>query len=433
MDVQISTGEKWKRHIEINLTSSEFDPHVQKNLRTFQKQARLDGFRRGKVPMGMVQRLFGDEAKRKAIEDIIPDLLTEVSKQHRLNTVGPAQVDEIKFDEQAGLKLRATVEVQPEVELKNYSGFLLDKVVYDITDDDISEALERLREQNSWLESVETGAQPGHIVTADVQVVDALGVPLIGRHHKDQRFRVAQAGESTDDFTPQLVGVKPEESRRVKSVSEDAEGKPHEHFYRIDVKEVSEVKLPELDDELARTVGNFETLDELRQAIANDIRAQAEQRSRDDLHDALVEEILKNNPIELPESMLEAYTNAYFENLKSTFKDVKGIKDEDLREEAHKRTIRFLKWRYIREHIAEIEHLIVSEEEMRNYLTALASARNEEPQRLLNQTMNDEKKREDLRDRLENEKVLAFLETKMRIEPRKVPYKDRNKSKIITA
>lgn len=433
MDVQISTGDKWKRHIEINLTSGEFDPHVQKNLRDFQKQARLDGFRRGKVPMAMVEKLFGGEAKRKAIEDIIPNLLTEVSKQHQLNTVGPAQIDEVKYDEQDGLKLRATVEVEPVVELKNYSGFTLDKVEYEITDEDISNALDRVREQHSWLESVETGAQPGHLVSADVQAVDASGVPLIGRHHKDQRFRVSSPGESGDDFTPQLIGIKPEESRLVRSVSENAEGKPHEHFFRIDVKEVSEIKLPELDDELARTVGNFETLAELRQAIENDIRAQAEQRSREDLHDALVEEILKNNPIELPESMLEAYTNAYFENLKSTFKDVKGLKDEDLREESRKRTIRFLKWRYIREHIAEVEHLLVSEEEMRSYLAAVATARNEEPQRLIVQTLNDAKKREDLRDRMENDKVLAFLETKMRIESRKVPYKDRNKSKIVTA
>lgn len=192
------------------------------------------------------------------------------------------------------------------------------------------------------------------------------------------------------------------------------------------------MKLPELDDELARTVGNYETLAALRQAVGADLRAQAEQRSREELNDAIIEEVLKHNPLELPDGMLAAYANAYFENLQETFKNVQGLKEEDLREEARKRTIRYLKWRYLREQVAEVEHLLVNEDEMRAHLTALAAARNEDPQRLINKTLNDEKTREDLRDQLENHKVLAFLAGKMKIEQRRVLYKDRNKSRIVT-
>lgn len=202
MDVQISNGDKWKRHLEISLTSTEFKPHVEKTLRVFQKQARLDGFRPGKVPMHLVEKLFSDEARRKAIEELVPNLLAEVREQHRLRTVGPAQLDEVKIDENDGLKLRATVEVEPVAELKSYSGFTLDQAVYEVTVEDVEEVLGRLREQHSWLESVESGAQPGHLVTVDIQVTDAGGVPLIGRHHKDQRFRIAEPDASDDDFTP---------------------------------------------------------------------------------------------------------------------------------------------------------------------------------------------------------------------------------------
>lgn len=432
MDVQISNGDKWKRHLEISLTSTEFKPHVEKTLRVFQKQARLDGFRPGKVPMHLVEKLFSDEARRKAIEELVPNLLAEVREQHRLRTVGPAQLDEVKIDENDGLKLRATVEVEPVAELKSYSGFTLDQAVYEVTAEDVEEVLGRLREQHSWLESVESGAQPGHLVTVDIQVTDAGGVPLIGRHHKDQRFRIAEPDTSDDDFTPQLIGVKPDEMRMVRITAPDAEGKPQEKYYRVEVKEVAEVKLPELDDELARTVGNYETLAALRQAVGADLRAQAEQRSREELNDAIIEEVLKHNPLELPDGMLAAYANAYFENLQETFKNVQGLKEEDLREEARKRTIRYLKWRYLREQVAEVEHLLVNEDEMRAHLTALATARNEDPQRLINKTLNDEKTREDLRDQLENYKVLAFLAGKMKIEQRRVLYKDRNKSRIVT-
>ncbi|MDZ7268875.1 MAG: trigger factor [candidate division KSB1 bacterium] len=433
MDVQISNGDKWKRHLEISLTSTEFKPHVEKTLRAFQKQVRLDGFRPGKVPMPLVEKLFRDEAKRKTIEELVPHLLADVRTQHHLRTVGPAQLDEVKYDENSGLKLRATVEVEPVAELKTYSGFRLDQVIYEVTDEDVEEVLARLREQHSWLESVESGAQPGHLVTADIQVTDVGGVPLIGRHYKDQRLRIAAPGEDEDDFTPQLIGVKPEETRLVRTTVTGADGTPQEKYYQVTVREVAEVKLPELDDELARTVGNYETLADLRQAIAEDLRAQAERRSREELHDALIEEMLKHNPLELPEGMLAAYTNAYFESLQETLKNVQGLREEDLREEAHKRTTRYLKWRYLREQVAEIEHLLVTEDDMRAHLAAVAAARNEDPQRLINKTLNDEKQREDLRDQLENYKVLTFLAGRMKIEQRRVPYKDRNKSRIITA
>ena len=430
MEVQVSTGDKWKRHIDVSLPAEEFNPRVEKILRSYQKRVQLDGFRKGKAPLHVVNKIYGNAARQQTIEDILPDILRNVCEENQLSPVGPAKLEDINYDPGTGLRFRATVEIEPEVELKKYDGFKFERVIYQVSDEDVEDALNELRERHGWLESVEGGAQPGHLIVADIRTVDAGGVPIIGHHYEDQRFEIRppnQTGE--DDFASQLIGVKPGDIRTVRVVDRSQQ-EPVETYYRVEVKEVSEKKFPELDDDLAQEVGDFKTLDELRQAVRDNITMQAQQRSRDELHHEMMEEILKNNPLELPEAMVEAYTKAYLESLQTNYEVPNG---DELREQAHAHTVRYLKWSYIRDEIALAEGLQVSDDELRSYLTAAASARGEDPQRRINLTMHNEKEREKLREQVLDSKVLAFLERRMNIEERKVPYRDRNKSRIIAA
>lgn len=429
MQVQITSGEKWKRHIEVNLPAADFEPRVEKAMRDVQKYANIHGFRKGKAPLSLINKMYGDSVRQQAIDDLLPDLLARVRTEHHLNTLGPARVEEIKYDPVAGLKLRATVEVEPDIELKNYAGFELEKIVYEVTEEDIAESLEALREKHGWLESVEEGAQVNHLVTADIQELDGSGLPLIGKRFEEREFRILPP-EADDEFTRQLLGAKAGETRRVITSVATPEGKRSERLYRVDIREVNERKLPALDDHLARDAGPFESLEELREFVRQNIKMHAEQRSRKLFREEIIEEILKNNPFELPEEYSRAFENAYFENLKEKFKTVR-FKEEDLREEAHAQTARYLKWRYLCERIAEIEHVHAGEEEIREYFAAVAKANGEDPQRYVNKMFNDEREREQAHERLLEDKVLALLETRMNVTPRRVPYKDRDASRLI--
>ncbi len=430
MEVNISTGEKWKRHIDVTLPASEFQPHVEKRVRTVQKRAHVDGFRPGKVPLQVVEKIYGKAIRQQTLEELLPDLLSQIREQHHLHTVGPANLEEIKLEADNSLKFRATVEVEPEFELSKYAGFEIIKTAYEVSEEDVTERLETLRESHGWLESVEAGAQTGHIITSDIQVLDPMGVPLIGQKHENERFRISSEAAAPEDFSPQLVGVKPGETRNVRFFMPGEDGKTLEKHYRVEVKEVHEQKFPELDDDFARDLGKFESLADLRTALAEEIKYEADRMSRDGLRNQIVEEVLKNNPFDLPEAMLEAYTNAYIEELQTKYKNLKA---EDVREEARLRTVRFLKWRFLRNRIVELESLFVSDDDIRTYLQSLAEAGNQDPKKLIAKVMHDEKELDNLRDMLQESRVMGFLEGRMQIVERHVAFKDRNQSKLISA
>jgi trigger factor len=229
-----------------------------------------------------------------------------------------------------------------------------------------------------------------------------------------------------------LIGVKPGEARTLVVKSTTPEGQKVDKLYRVEVKEVSERKLPALDDNLARDAGPFESLEHLRRLLRKDIENNAEQRSRKLFREEISEEILKHNPFELPEAYTQAFENAYFEDLKERFKGSR-VNDEELRGEARAQTVRYLKWRYLCERIAEIEHVHVTDDEIRDYLSAVAKANKEDPQRYVNKAFNDERERERAHERLLEDKVLSLLEARMKVTPRHVAYKDRDRSRLITA
>ncbi len=436
MDVKIIPAEKCKRYIEVTMPAEEVEVRVTAELRKYQKQAQLHGFRKGKAPLQLVKQIYGSAIRQETIDEMISEIVSDVRDKNGLKTVGPANLEDRKYDEQNGLSFRAAVEVAPEIELRNYKGLELEKTVFDVEEQDVAEAIEGLQDQAAIMRVVDGEVQPGYIVVTDIQRVDAAGFPIIGNKHENQRLQVT--GE--DDFTRPLIGAKVGDSRRVSIAEKRPDGTAAEQpaFYQVTVKEISEKILPVLDDAFAKNL-NFvakrgdqekiiETLEELKQAIRDELNARAEHRSRENVRNDLIDELLKINTFDLPEAMAEAYTQKFAESMKAQFA---GLPEEMLNNEGRAAAMRRLRWDFLRARIAEAEGIEVSDEEMREYLIATALSSKQEPQRLINQTMNNAEKREKLRDELRETKLLQFLESQMKIRERHAPYKDRGQSRII--
>jgi trigger factor len=367
---------------------------------------------------------------------MIPEIISDARDKNGLKTVGPANLEDRRYDEQNGLSFRASVEVAPEIELRNYKGLELEKTVFDLEDQDVAEAIEGLREQAAIMRVVEGEVQPDYIVVADFQQVDAAGFPIIGNKHEDQRLQVT----NEDEFTKPLIGAKVGDSRLVSIAEKRPDGTAAEQpaFYQVTIKEISEKILPALDDTFAKNLNfiakhgeqekKIETLEELKQAIRDELNARAEHRSRENLRHDIIDELLKINTFDLPEAMAEAYVQKFAESMKAQFA---GLPEEMLNTEGRAAAMRRLRWDFLRARIAEVEGIDVSDEEMREYLIATALSSKQEPQRLINQTMNNAEKREKLRDDLLEAKLLHFLESQMKIRERFAPYKDRGQSRII--
>ena len=428
MDVKVIPAEKWKRYIEVTVPAAEVETEFNEALRRYQKKVQVHGFRKGKAPLPFVRQIYGGAIRQETIEDLVPKILNETREKNGLKTVGPMSMEEVKYDETDGLNFRAAVEVAPEVELRQYKGLEFEKTIYDIDEQDVDDALENLREQRATLKIVDDGAaQDGYLVLGDLQKIDAAGFPIVGDKIEDQRFFVSAA----EEFTRPLIGARVGDVRRTIFTERRPEGAAAEKsaHYQITVKEITEKILPPLDDEFAGAFGNFQTLDDLKKDIRGLLAKRAEQRSGADLRHDIMDELIKVNSFELPEKMAESYAEKFFENVKSQFA---GMQEDAIKNEARTAAFRHLRWEFLRDRIIAAENLEVSDEEMRDHIVRLAFASNEEPQRLINQTMNDSEKREKLRNDLLESKTLQFLEGQMKIRERCAPFKDRGQQRIIT-
>jgi trigger factor len=436
LDVKIIPAEKCRRYIEVTMPPEEFEPKLTEALQNQRKRVQLHGFRKGKAPMQLVKQIYGNAVREKTIEDLVPKIISDAREQYNLKTVGPAHLEDVKYDQQAGLQFRAYVEVAPEIELRQYKGLEFEKTIYDIGEQDVANALENLREQYARMEKVDGEAQPGHLVLVDLQQIDATGLPIIGNKYEDRRFQIVADG-SDEEFTKPLIGARLGDSRKVEYRERRPDGTPAETptFYQATIKEISEKKLPAVNDEFAREVGlsnargKIETLEELKKVIRQELEQRAGRRSQETLHHEIIDELLKTNPFDLPEELTESYVKSFAKNLQSQFQN---LPPEALKDEARAAAIRRLRWEFLLAQIAQAEGIEVSDEEVREHLISLALSKNEDPQRLINQTMNDEDRLEKVRAELHEAKILQFLEKQMKIRERRIPFGERDKQRIIT-
>ncbi|MFQ5823976.1 MAG: trigger factor [bacterium] len=427
METKIIKQGNSQRIIEVELTQEELEPHFDALYRKYQKNIRLEGFRQGKVPLGLIKKIYGEEITNKAIDEVVQNVYKEVRDKENLKPIAPAKVEDINYNPENGLHFKAIVEVLPDFELKHYKEVSVDQEVYEIGEEDVEEALQDVREQMAVMHPVEEGAKEEHYILADLQEIDTSGVPVIGKKYEDQLFQLS-SNNSNKELTEQLIGVKPGEYRRVQlsSLQTDGSNEKKIETYNVKIKEIKEKQLPELDDELAKDFGQFENLEAFRSHIREKLIKKKEADSRRLLRRGIIDEILKKNPLDLPESMINNYLDAIIDNAK---KGAKGAIDEqEIRENYRPSAIWSLKWELIKDKIVELENLTVTDEDKRNYIRRISEERGVDEKLLWNKLNNQEAQNRFLGDVLE-EKVLDFLEKNAKINKMKITRRDIEKRK----
>lgn len=432
METKITPDGSTKRIIEVEVAEGELQPHFEKVYRAYQKNVKLKGFRKGKAPLGLIKQLYKDEIESEAVDEVVQSVFKEVVAKENLRPVAPASLEDVHYHAGGSLHFVATVEIVPEIEIKNYRGLTVEKEVHEITEEDVSEALQGVREQMAVMQPVEDAAQENHFVLADFQEVDVSGVPVIGKKYEDRFFLLRQDG---DDFnkqiTQQLLGVKPGETRRVEiqPLRQDASQPAKPELYNVHIKEIKSKQLPELDDELAKDAGKFETLDQLKADIREKLSKQAQANSRRKLQNLLIDELLKQNPFDVPEAMINNYLDAVVE---SAQKDAQNPIDEQaIRSQYRPTAIWNIKWEMAKDKIIKMENLQVTEEDKRAYIKRIAAERNVEEDKLWN-SVKGERSRKRLEEDILEAKVLELLEQNANIKEITVTRRDRERAKEVS-
>ncbi|RUR80858.1 trigger factor [Chlorogloeopsis fritschii PCC 9212] len=378
--------------LEIEITPEKTKQTYEQVIQNFTRSANIPGFRKGKVPRQiLLQRLGVTRIKAAALEELIQDGITEAVKQEDINAIGQPRLrssfeDLINnYEPGKALTISAAVDVPPEVNLAQYTDLEIKAEEIKYEPERVDKVLESERQQMATLIPVE--GRPAQL--GDVAVVDFKGV-LAKAEGEDEAAEpeAIPGGEATDfqvelqedrfipGFVVGIVGMNPGETKEVHATfpdpyaNEDLAGKPA--IFTVTLKELKEKELPELNDDFAQEVSEFETLAELRTSLEERFQKEAEQKTKENQQEALVKELLKYVEVDLPETMIEQEVDHMLTQtairLSQQGLDIKKLFTPDvipqLRQRSRDEAVERLKRSLALEEIGKRESIQVSEEEV---------------------------------------------------------------------
>jgi trigger factor len=304
MKVAVEEMGACKRKLQVEEGPEVVRAAWQKAFSRVQKEARLPGFRKGKVPSSMIKLHFADEVRQEVARRLIPDVYRQALQETQIKPVEEPDLQQVTLEEDAPLKFEAVVEIKPAITLGAYTGLSVTHSPKPFEDHEVDEALERLREQHAEYRTVERPADPGYLVLMDYTLTPEGMEP---RTESGYGFIVGSGGVMPE-IEEAVIGLQAGGERTVNvrfpdnHQTESLRGKPG--VAKVKVTEVKEKVLPTLDDELAKTVGQFDTLDALKEEIRKGLQARRESENRRALEDAVTEAVVANHPVEVPDALV---------------------------------------------------------------------------------------------------------------------------------
>ena len=423
MEVKVADHEDFKKKVEIKVPYEELSDKINAKFQQYKKTIQLEGFRKGKVPLNLIKKVYGKQIEAEAIEDAIPEVLQKAIDQEKIKYFDIESVKDVNFNEENGLTFNAIVRVEPEIELTKYKGLKFEKRVYQVSDAEVEEALENLREQYATMDNVEDEAKEGHFIVADLQKTDESGHPLIGEKY-DNRYLQLRTKEDDDEVTEQLLGIKPGETRQIKvQAPENAEGEADFDYFSVTVKEIKEKKLPELDDDFAKDVGE-ESLESLTKKVREQLEKQAADNDNNHFEEIVIDKLVKENPFELPDFIVDSYVDDVAKEIKS--RNPQEGSEEDIKKEIRSEAIRNLRWWMIRDKISEMEDLKVEDKEIDDHIEEIAKKAGREAPKIRREYRTDKMRRQ-LRQELLHKKVIDAIINNSKVVEKIVTLEDLRK------
>ena len=409
MKTEVASVQSWTRKLDVEVPAEEFSSREEKAIAAFQKKVHIDGFRKGKVPLALVRQRFAEAMKADVSEALAVHFLRQAIEENGLFPVATPVIQKLDYEEGVRLTFSAEMEVEPDIELRDYRGLKIEKELVAVTKDDVRTTIESLRDEHASLQAVEGGAGAGHVVEGDIQALESSGIPVIGRKWENRGIELGESplGKLVQD---QLLGVKAGEERRFKVVEPergpDGRMREQEKHYLIKVKSVKEKTLPVLGDDFAKQVGNFESIPKMEEGILHVLEVSHTREAEEALEQRIIAEIIRRNDFDLPPSMIEnALSSLYEDEVRRTGQNPDQA---EFRKSFLPMVQRTLKWDILWHKIAATESLSIGEDEVGQWIEKAAEAdpKNEKRIRAL---YKDEKRRNRLKENLLNQKVLQRI------------------------
>ena len=403
-----------KHELEISIPADAVAAETGKVTRSFQDRARLPGFRPGKAPASIIQRNFGGDIRQKVVENLVPKFFDAKAKEENLRVVGTPTISEVHFHEGEPLRFKAQFEVYPEFEISEYKGVEVPYKAPEVTEEDVQKRLEEL--QNNKASYVNEDPRP--IVDGDYAVISLQSIAGADEPIKSDEVVVLVGGpETMAGFTENLRGASPDDEKDFDvTYPEDYQGKLAGKTVRFhaNVKGIRRKEVPDLNDDFAQDLGDFRTVDELRDALRRSIFAQRETDAQREAKERMVDKLVDANEFAVPEVFVERQMENRVEQRLRTLTQ-QGVDPESLKidwdkvkETQREAAMREVKASLILSKVAEREAIGVMNDEVDREVERIAR-QEREPVALTRKKLAESGALDRIASHIQTEKTLNFL------------------------
>lgn len=377
MQVKVENAGKNVVQLEIEVEAEKFEQGMQKAFARNAKKFNIPGFRRGKAPRHLVERYYGEQVLYEdAINEVCPDAYEQAVEENDIHPVDRPEIDIKQIGKGQSLIFTAKVTVRPDVELGEYKGIEVEKSTAVVTDEDVDKEIEKVRERNSRLITVEDRpAASGDTVTIDFEgFID--GTAFEGGKGTDYDLALG-SGTFIPGFEDQLVGVSKGEEKEVNVTfpedyhNKDLAGKPA--VFKVTVKEIKLRELPDLDDEFAKDVSEFDTLEEYKADLRKKLLDKAEHMAHHENEDKVVAKVVENATVDIPPVMIERQIDNMVYDFRMSLMyqgldlekclEIMGMDMNSFRDQFRKRAEQEVKTQLVLDKISKVEAIVPTDEE----------------------------------------------------------------------
>lgn len=413
------TENKNELKLEFKIEAEKFDKAIMKVYTKSAKYFNIPGFRKGKAPFNIVERMYGTEIfYEDAFNELVPEIYEKEIEENKIEAVSKPDINIVNMKKGEDLVFTAIVQTKPEVVLGKYKGVEIKKPEYPVTDEDVEHELSHMQEHNARTITVEDRA----VKEKDIAVIDFEGF-VDGKAFEGGKAENHELEIGSKTFIPgfeeQIIGMKVNEEKDIQVkfpeeyFSKELAGK--DATFKIKLHEIKEKKLPELDDEFAKDVSEFDTLAELKASIKEKKQAENEHKAKHETENLAIEAVANDTKIDIPSGMIETETDAMIRDMEqqlsyqginlAQYLNMMNMTREQVVENYKDQAEKNVKTRLILEAIVKEEKIEASQEEIDSKIKEMATSYGRKEEEL----NKNEALKEYLANNIKTEKAIELI------------------------
>ena len=377
--------------VSVEIPIDELKPEIDQAYAALAQQMQIPGFRRGKAPRQLIEARFGRGAvMEQVVNDTLSNRYGQLLDEHELKVVSQPEIDLTKVDPNSGVDFNFEVDVRPEFEVPSFDDVAVEVPALEVSDEDVEEALNSLRQRFGSLKEVERAAAKDDFVVMDLAAtVD--GEPLEEASAEGMSHQVGQ-DELIEGLDEAVVGLSAGESATFTTTVPGGEHEGKEVEVTVTVTTVKERELPEADDEFAQTASEFDTIEELRNDLRDNVAEQKKSEQAVAIRDAVLDDVLGKTEFPLPETMVDEQVQAQVqqllaqvggnEELLNTLLEAQGTSREKFEADARESAEKAVRTQLFLDSLSEIEKPEVSQQDLSDHLMFTAQTYGMDPNQL---------------------------------------------------